>query len=179
VNANLLGNGRRKIGDFRPDQRMPARQVARVTWRILDGGHERHCDYHCMALADKSELRSAAEPLGGEPVLEGFRLLYRLVVDADHHVARLEARASGRAFFMHVLDQRTAWAVEPKRFSEVLGYRLERRAEPRPLHRAALQRGLNHEPHHVGRNRKSNALRPAAAREDGGAETDEAAIPIA
>ena len=79
---------------------------------------------------------------------------------------------------MQILDQRAAGAVEAERLGKILSDRLQRGPEPRPLHRAALQRRLNHEPHHVGRNRKSDALRSAAARKDGGVDADEMAVHI-
>ena len=51
-------------------------------------------------------------------------------------------------------------------------------AEPGPLHRAALDRRLNDEPHHVGRNRKSDAVRAAAPREDRSVDADEPAVHV-
>ena len=58
---------------------------------------------------------------------------------------------------MHLLDQRAARPVETEAVGKLGGDGLQRRAEPRPLHLAALQRRLNHEPHHIGRNCKSDA----------------------
>ena len=49
-------------------------------------------------------------------------------------------------------------------------------AEPRPLHRTAFQRPLNHEPYHVGRNRKSDAERAAAIGEDRRVDADQLAV---
>src|SRR6476646_9592629 len=157
---------------------MAASQIADITRRILDRGDQRHRYLQCLPLADDAELGRAAKPLGGKPVLEGLRVLHSLSVDADHHVARLEPSAGGGTADMQVLDQRAAWAVEPKGFAEVLGHRLQGCAEPRTLYRAAFQRRLNYEPHHVGRNRKSDALRPAAAGEDGGIDADEMPVHV-
>ena len=68
--------------------------------------------------------------------------------------------------------------VEPERLGDVGGDRLEAAPSQGRCTRAAFERRLHHEPHHVGRNRKSNAVRAAAAREDRGVDADEPAVHV-
>ena len=58
--------------------------VARITTNVL----QRFADpAPFVAPAHDAELGRAAKPLGGKPVLESFRVLHRLAIDAHHHVA--------------------------------------------------------------------------------------------
>ena len=68
--------------------------------------------------------------------------------------------------------------ASPSDFGDVGGDRLEGGAEPGPLHRAAFDRRLNDKPHHVGGNRKSNAVRAAAPREDRSVDAGEPAVHV-
>ena len=87
LDAKFLGDGRRKIGHLGADQRMTPCELVRVPRRILDGGDELHRRRYRLTSADDAELGRAAKPLGGKPVLESFRVLHRLAIDAHHDVA--------------------------------------------------------------------------------------------
>src|SRR5262245_2695189 len=155
---------------------MTTHELSRVTRRILDGWDELHRRRHRLTSPHDAELGCTAKSLGCKPVLKSFRVLHRLAIDAHHHVAGFQPGLGSGALGVQVLNQRAAGAVEAERLGKILSDWLQRRPEPWSLHRAALQRRLNHEPHHVGRNRKSYALRSAAARKDGGVDAHETAV---
>ena len=86
--------------------------------------------------AQYAELGRAADALGHEAILEALRILDLLVVDADHDVAGDKSRLCRRALGRDLGDERARRRRQPERIGNVRRYRLERRAEPGPLHRA-------------------------------------------
>ena len=85
------------------------------------------------------------------------------------------ARAAGLPA-RDVGDQRAGGNAKPQRLGDLGRHRLQPGAEPRPLHRlAAALGGGDHDAHHVGGDRKADALRAAGAREDRGVDADELA----
>ena len=62
--------------------------------------------FDLLPFAQHAELDRAADPLGDEAVLEGLRVLHRLVVDADHDVAGFQAGLGRGALGVNLGDQR-------------------------------------------------------------------------
>ena len=178
LHPEFLRDGGRQIGDLRAGKRVTAGQVAGVARRLLERRAQGDRRLQDLALAEHAELDRASHALGHEAVLQGLWVLHDLAVDADDHVADLQARTLRRTFFMEARHERTRRPVEPKRLRDVGSQRLQGRAEPWPLDFAAIKRRLNHELHHVGRNRKSDTVRAAALGEDRRVETGEPPVHV-
>src|SRR5262249_27938305 len=115
----------------------------------------------------------------GEAMVDACGAPDGLAAEGDDQVAGLEPAARGRTPRRDVRDQRTAWPAEAETLGDFVRHLLQLGAEPRPFDRAAAAlRGSDDHAHHVGRNRKADALRTARPGEDGGVDAGQPSAEI-
>ncbi len=132
-----------------------------------------------MALAQQRNLGIAAQRFGGKAIVEGIGIVDDGAVDADDHVAGLDAGARGRAGGCDIRHQGAARALEAETVGNLRRHLLQLGAEPRPFDRgAAALGGGHHHAHHIGGDGKADALRAAGARIDRGVDADQPAVEV-
>ena len=171
----LVSHRGRDVRDLRALQRRAAGQDDFVAADV-GRGLQRHRQFHGLAGAQHVDLRRAAERAGRKTVIERIGVLDRLAVDRDDQVGRLQSRPRRRAVRNHIGDQRTGRKPKPQALGDLRRHRLQLGAEPGPLDGlAAALGGRDDDAHHVGRDRKTDALRSSGAREDRGIDAGELA----
>ena len=175
IQMQLVGDRRRNVGDLGALERRARGEHDFVAVGI-GRGLQRHRQLHGLAGALHVDLRGAAERPRGEAIVERVGIVDRLPFDRDDQVGRFQPGARGRTVRRDIGDQRAVRQFQPQRLGDFRRHRLQLRAQPRPLDRlAAALGGRHHDAHHVGRNRKADALRAAGAREDRGVDAGELA----
>ena len=171
----LVGHRRRDVRNLRAlEWRAPGQDdfVAAGIGR----GFQRQRQLHRLAGALHVDLRRTAERTRRKTVIEGIGIVDRLPVDRDDQIRRFQSSPRRRTVRDHAGDQCSGRQLEPERFGDLRRHRLQARAKPRPLDGlAAALRRSHDDAHHVGRDRKTDALRSAGAREDRGIDAGELA----
>ena len=103
--------------------------------RSIGRSFERNVEGHLLACAHHCEPGSAAEWLGGEPIVEGVGVVDHLSVNADDEIACLEPGPPGRAGWTDARNQRAGRTLETEAVGDLRSDRLQSRAEPWPLDR--------------------------------------------
>ena len=170
IEVQLVGHRRRDVGDLGALERRARGQHDLVAAGV-GRGLQRHRELYGLAGALHIDLRAAAERPRREAIVERVGIVDRLPVDRDDQVGQFQARPRCRTVRRDIGDQRAVRQLQSQRLGDFGRHRLQARAEPRPLHRlaAALRRG-HHHAHHVGGDRKADALGAAGAREDRGVD---------
>ena len=104
----------------------------------------------------------------------------RLAVEAEDHIARLNAAGLGRAVVVDAGDERAVRLVQPEALGNFVGDRLDAHAEPAAVHGMIGlpdQRGRDRLGK-VGGDRETDADRPAAGRIDRRGDADDLAIHV-
>ena len=175
VDPQFVGQRGRDVGHLGALERRARGQDDLVAAGI-GRGLERNVDLDGLAGALHVDLRAAAERTGGEAIIKAVGIVDGLAVDRDHQIGQFQPCPRRRAARRDIGDQRAGGNAKPQRLGDLGRHRLQPGAEPRPLHRlAAALGGGDDDAHHVGGDRKADALRAAGAREDRGVDADELA----
>src|SRR5208283_117401 len=109
-----------------------------------------------------TDLRAAAQRLGGKAVIESIGIVDDRAVDADDEVAGLDTGAGRGTAGSDAGDQGAARPLQPEAFGDFRRHVLELGAEPWTLDCGApALGGGNHHPHHVRWDGEADALRAA------------------
>src|SRR6185295_15814034 len=109
------------------------RALLRLRDLLLRHGADRHAERGLLAGAPDVHLRLRAGLHLSDERRELVRLLDRLAVEAEDHVAGLEARLLRGAAGLDLRDERAARAVEAERLGERLAHLLHADAQPAAL----------------------------------------------
>ena len=181
-----LAQFRRQIGD-RQSQRLHRRAGGRgrrlfgrgrcLLFGILEFA-DLDVEQQFLALAPHFHFHRLVDRRFGDDARQAAHVGHVLAVEAQHHVARLDAGDLGRAAVLHAGDERAPGLVEAEALGDLVGHALDVDAKPAAPRMAELPDLIDHRLGQVRRNGEADADRAARGREDRGVDADHLAVHV-
>ena len=141
-------------------------------------GAERGVERHWLAVADHVEARALARRDVGDEKAQRVVGRYRLAVDADDHVALLEAGLGSRAVRLDARDDLALVLLQAPGAGDIVGDRLDADAEIAARHLLALHQLLDDRPRILRGDREADADIAARLRIDLRVDADHIALHV-